>query len=336
MRRVKTLQNLLPGLALAVAIALVAAGIEQLEIGLLGHPLLDGLVAAILLGVLVRSVLGRREGCGPGIAFAAKPVLEIAIVCLGGTISATSLLTSGLPLIAAIVGVVLAALLLSYGIGRALGLDDRLATLVACGNSICGNSAIMAAAPAIGAPPAEIAAAIGFTAVLGVLVVVLLPALAPLLGLGQWQYGIVAGLSVYAVPQVLAAAAPVGTLATQVGTLVKLVRVLMLGPVVLAIGLLRGRTAGKHLPLALLVPWFILGFVALMALRSLGLIPDDAAAALQVASVALTLVAMAGLGLSVDLRQVLAAGGRVLAAGALSITLLIGLAVLAATLLPAG
>ena len=83
-----------------------------------------------------------------------------------------------------------------------------MAVLVACGNSICGNSAIAAVAPVIGADGKDVAASIAFTAVLGVLVVLGLPLLVPLLRLSETQYGVLAGLTVYAVPQVLAATAP--------------------------------------------------------------------------------------------------------------------------------
>jgi uncharacterized membrane protein YadS len=75
-----------------------------------------------------------------------------------------------------------------------LGLSHRLATLVACGNSICGNSAIAAVAPVIGADGEEVAASITFTAVLGVAVVLAMPPLAVALNLGMIQAGIVAGL----------------------------------------------------------------------------------------------------------------------------------------------
>src|SRR6202008_1901383 len=121
---------------------------------------------------------------------------------------------------------------------RALGLPQRISILIACGNSICGNSAIAAVAPVIGAAADEIAASIAFTAVRGVIVVLLLPLLAPVLLLSLTQYGVLAGLTVYAVPQVLAATLPIGALANQVGTVIKLVRVLMLGPVVLGLSLL--------------------------------------------------------------------------------------------------
>jgi uncharacterized integral membrane protein (TIGR00698 family) len=206
-----------------------------------------------------------------------------------------------------------------------------MAILVACGNAICGNSAIAAVAPVIGAEPKDIAAAIAFTAVLGVLMVLGLPLLIPLLKLSANQYGILSGLTVYAVPQVLAATVPAGLVSTQVGTLVKLVRVLMLGPVVVAFslfgGALRGEAADtaapRRLPLLRLVPWFILGFLMLAALRSLALGPDAAIAPITRIAGFLTVVSMAALGLGVDVRVIGRVGGKVTAAVTLSLLLLL-------------
>ena len=156
-----------------------------------------------------------------GIAFSAKQMLETAVVLLGATISYSAIAASGLSLIAAIVGTVAVVLAASYGISRLLGLPVRLSILVACGNSVCGNSAIAAIAPVIGADGDDIVSSISFTAVLGVMMVLGLPLLVPLLKLSPSQYGILAGLTVYAVPQVLAATVPVGLISTQIGTLGK-------------------------------------------------------------------------------------------------------------------
>jgi uncharacterized integral membrane protein (TIGR00698 family) len=245
---------------------------------------------------------------------------------LGGTISAAAIINSGAAMIFAVVVVVAASLLISYGIARMVGLDETVSTLVACGNSICGNSAIVATAPIIQAPAEDVAAAIAFTAALGILVVLLLPLGFKIFGLSQWQYGVIAGFTVYAVPQVLAATVPVGQLSTQIGTLVKLMRVLMLGPVVLLIALLHGGRRRVPLSSSVLVPWFIVGFVLMMAARSVGLLPDFVLPSLSTASSTLTLMSMAALGLSVDLRSVASSGGRVLAAGFLSIVALFVLA----------
>jgi uncharacterized integral membrane protein (TIGR00698 family) len=215
----------------------------------------------------------------------------------------------------------------SYALGRVLGLPKRMAVLVACGNAICGNSAIAAVAPVIGAKPADVASSIAFTATLGVIVVLALPLLVPLIGLSVTQYGVLAGLTVYAVPQVLAATAPMDLVSTQLGTLVKLVRVLMLGPVVIALSVLVGRQEGPKPGLRLnrLVPWFIVGFLSLALLRSLDAIPEAFLQVVMPVTTFLTVIAMAALGLGVDLKVLGNVGGRMTLAVTLSLLVLIAI-----------
>ncbi|HBN50707.1 MULTISPECIES: YeiH family protein [Thalassospira] len=327
------LKSLLPGLFLTTAIALIAKLVEQAERSLLGHGWIESLVFAILLGVVVRSVFGLAKLFHDGVRFCGKTVLEIAIVLLGASISAQALGQAGFGLIAAIVLVVCTSLFLSFHIGRLLGLSKHLAMLVACGNSICGNSAIAATAPVISAKSDDVAASIAFTAVLGVLFVFALPLVHVGLGLSAAQYGIFSGLTVYAVPQVLAATAPAGPLAVQVGTLVKLIRVLMLGPVIFALALMGGRKREVRLPVTQMVPWFIVGFVATMAARSFGMIPEIALEPMRTISSFLTILAMAALGLSVDIRSVMHVGGRVMAAALLSLLVLCALGLLVLVIL---
>ncbi|MRI55273.1 putative sulfate exporter family transporter [Methylobacterium sp. DB1607] len=335
-----TIERVLPGLALCFAVTAAAVGLESMEAQLFGRAWLEALVLAILLGTAVRTAWNPGRRFFPGIAFGAKTVLEVAVVLLGASLSVTTLLEAGPGLLAGIAAVVALAIAASYGIGRALGLHHRLAILVACGNSICGNSAIAATAPVIGADGEDVASSIAFTAVLGVLVVLGLPLLVPLFGLSPMQYGVLAGLTVYAVPQVLAATAPVAALSVQVGTLVKLVRVLMLGPVVLALSLGASRlreetdapaphvTAGDRpksgrVAIHHLVPWFILAFLGVAASRSAGLIPQAALAPIAETANVLTIVSMAALGLTVDVRSVAGAGLQVTLAVVASLAALI-------------
>lgn len=323
--------GLIPGIVLSVIITLVSLAVQYLEERFFSHPYLEALVIAILLGMGVRAAWEPDARWHAGIAFSAKQILETAVVLLGATISYSAIAASGLSLIAAIVGTVAIILAASYGICRLLGLPVRLAILVACGNSVCGNSAIAAIAPVIGADGDDIVSSISFTAVLGVVMVLGLPLLVPLLKLSPSQYGILAGLTVYAVPQVLAATVPVGLVSTQIGTLVKLVRVLTLGPIVVCFSLfgrtLRNDPAGpaksSRFNLFQLVPWFIIGFLVLAALRSFEILPNSAAAPiLRVASL-LTVVSMAALGLGVDLNVLRRVGGTVTAAVTLSLILLL-------------
>jgi uncharacterized integral membrane protein (TIGR00698 family) len=314
----ESLKRLLPGTFLCVAITLAALLLERMEIFLIDQRYLEALVLALLLGVVVRTVWKPGSLWNDGINFSAKFVLEFAIVLLGASVSVTMVAALGSLLILGIACIVALAIGASYLLSRALGLPQRMAILVACGNSICGNSAIAAVAPVIGADADDIASSISFTAVLGVVVVLGLPLLVPILQLSLTQYGVLAGLTVYAVPQVLAATLPIGALSNQVGTVIKLVRVLMLGPVVLGLALLarRVRPAGDRVDrrrprLGELVPWFIIGFLIVLAIRSMGLIPQNIVPAITGLAALLTTVAMAALGLGVDVRVVARTGVRV-------------------------
>lgn len=318
------LVRLLPGLALCGAVTGTAQALVMAERRLFGAVWLEGLVLAIVVGAMVRTCWTPGERFRPGIAFSARLLLEIAVMLLGASVSAAALLAAGPALLGGIAAVVVAAIACAYGIGRLFGLPHRMAILVACGNSICGNSAIAAVAPVIGAGGEEVAASISFTALFGVALVLALPLSVPLLHLSSLQYGAFAGLTVYAVPQVLAATAPVGPVAVQLGTLVKLMRVLMLGPVVLGLTLLTRREipdtqAPGRLPLHRLVPWFFLGFLGLAALRSLDLIPTAALHPAAEAASLLTVVSMAALGLETDIRSAARAGLPVTAVVMLSL-----------------
>jgi uncharacterized integral membrane protein (TIGR00698 family) len=329
--RVGAIRRLASGLVLVAVVAGAAAALALLQTRALGVTILDRLVLAILLGAAVRTTWTLPAALEPGVAFAATPLLELAIVLLGAAVDLPVVLRAGPALALGIVALVVLALLLGYVIGRALQLPPRLAALVATGNAICGNSAIAALAPAIGATTAEVTQAIAFTAVLGIGVVLGLPLLIAPLALSDYQFGVLAGISVYAVPQVLAATVPVSALAAQVGTLVKLVRVLMLGPVIVAVSFVQSRmvrrAATEHRPPAPPLPWFLVGFLLLATFRTLGVVTEPVARQLSGLSGGLTLVAMAGLGLGVDLRQLRQAGGRVALAAGLAMLTLVGLGV---------
>lgn len=330
--------ELAPGIGVCVVLTVLAFALQDIERRLAGEAWLEALVVAILLGVAVRTLWTPTPRWTAGIDFCGKFLLEFAVVLLGASISAATVFALGPAMLIGIACVVSLALVLSYAICRSLGLPQRMAILIACGNSICGNSAIAAVAPIIGADSDDVATSIAFTAVLGVAVVFGLPLLVPLLNLSLEQYGVLAGLTVYAVPQVLAATLPIGALSNQVGAVVKLVRVLMLGPLVLGLSLISGRlgepamasSAGRagdrpkpiKPGLHELVPWFIVGFLLVAAVRSLGLIPQSLLDPLKSTAAILTTVSMAALGLGVDVRVVAQAGVRVTTAVTVSLIVL--------------
>lgn len=296
-----------PGIVLCIAVSIVALLVQHIEMIIIGHTLIESLVIAIVIGILCSTFITLPKSLSYGISFSTKQVLELAIVLLGASINISALLAAGPVMLVSIAGVVIVGIFISTRISQVFGLNSKLAILIACGNSICGNSAIAAIAPVIGADKKDVASSITFTAVLGVVVVLTLPLLIAIVNLSLYQYGVLAGMTVYAVPQVIAATFPVSQISGEVGTLVKLVRVLMLGPVVLFFALrfrdVRTSPATPALQLNRYLPWFIIGFVGFAVLRSVGLVPSAAIDPLREVSRFLTIIAMAALGLGVDIRS---------------------------------
>lgn len=314
----------IPGLLLCGGVAALAEAIEAAEALLFGARWVESIVLAIAIGIAVATWRPASLRFRPGIELSAKGLLEIAIVLLGASVSYSAVRSAGAELVAGVAAIVFVSIGLTYAIGRVFGLSSKLAVLIACGNSICGNSAIVAVAPVIEAEAEDVTAALAFTAGLGVLAVLLLPLFYHHLGLTLPQYGVVAGITVYAVPQVLAATAPVGALSVQIGTLVKLIRVLMLGPVVFLLGVAMKMSGTKAAAREKrpAVPWFILGFFVMATLNSCGLVTASQAGVMASLASILTTLAMAALGLSVNLRAFLHAGGKVMLVATVSVILL--------------
>lgn len=300
-----------PGLALSFLVAGVALSIGFSQRALIGFAYVDEVVLAILVGAIIRLAWSPGTAFTNGIKFCAKTLLECAIVLLGASLSFRTLWEAGFSLLAAVLVTVLVTLVFSYTVCRAFKLSPTTSLLVASGTSICGNSAIVAVGSVIGAKHQEMTATISFTSILGVIAIIFLPLLV-LLGYSERQYGILAGLTAYAVPQVLAATVPVGAVSLQIGTFVKLLRILMLGPVILGVTLVSGyraRALSKGVPdrqanfLNRLVPWFIIGFVIVASLATMNALPEQVVKTSRWMSQTLTILSMAALGLSVELKE---------------------------------
>ena len=323
--------RILPGLGLCAALGAAGLAFALAETRVIGHPVIEGLVVVIVLGTIVRSLWTPPTLFNAGVDFAGKTLLEVAVFLLGASVDLPLLLRAGPALAGGIFILVVVSLSTSLLIGRWAGLPPTLAILVACGNAICGNSAIVAVASVIDAEGEHVASAITFTAILGVLLVVGLPLLIGPLGLSDYQFGVLAGLTVYAVPQVLAAAFSVSALAGQMGTLVKLLRVLLLGPVVLFFALRqRSQETRTAIHWSRFIPWFIIGFLMLAFLRSTGVLPARVIDVSRTISSLLTITAMAALGLGVNLRDLARVGRPMVVAvgGSLVVMLLLSLALI--------
>lgn len=222
----------LPGLALAVGVALVATALGRLV------PVVGGPVSGIVLGVLVAVAVRPGERTRPGVAFAARGVLQAAVVLLGAQLSLGQVLRVGagsLPVMLVTLAVCLAA---AYWIGRRLGVVRDLRTLIGVGTGICGASAIAAVTPVIGAAEAEVAYAVSTIFVFNIAAVLTFPALGHLLGLGQHAFGLFAGTAVNDMSSVVAAATTYGGPAADYAVVVKLARTLLIIPVCLGLAAL--------------------------------------------------------------------------------------------------
>src|SRR5690606_25711950 len=228
-------------------------------------------------------------------------------------------------------GAVLVCLAAMEPLGRLLGVAPGLRRTLAVGTGVCGASAIAAAAPVVDADDDEAAMAVGLVSLLGAAGVVAFSLLAEPLGLGERAYALVVGATLHEVGHVLAAGAAMGPTALDLATLVKLVRVAMLAPALLLLGVLVRQAgvnggsgapnpAGPHPTEAgsgpsrrrVLLPGFLIGFLLLGAARTVGAVPGAWVGPLSTASMLLTAAAMAGIGLGVDLAALRRAGGRAL------------------------
>jgi uncharacterized integral membrane protein (TIGR00698 family) len=299
---------LVPGLALASGIALVA----RIVAGALPSALSEILVA-VLLGIVVANVAPLPAATSPGIRFAVQRVLRAGIVLLGARLSLGAVVAIG----AGALGLVLVSMTVAFTValvvGRALRLPRRLALLIGVGTAVCGNSAIVATAPVVRAEEREVSFAVATITLFGTLAVFVFPLVGRALGLGDTTFGVWSGVAVNDTSQVVAASAAFSTQARDVATVVKLVRNALMAPLIVLIAWWWQRDAdaapanvGRSVRSA--VPLFVLGFLGLALLRTVGLIPPNGAAVLDEIAKALILVALAGVGLSTRLVQLRSIG----------------------------
>ena len=309
---IQTAQRTAPGVALTVAIAVVATFIGT------ALPLLGAPVAGILIGVALSGLMNGRDGLRPGLALSSKTILQLAVVVLGSQLSLREVAQVGVSSLPVMLGTLTACLLAAYVVGRRLGVDADLRTLIGVGTAICGASAIAAASPVIRARSHVIAYAISTIFCFNIAAVLLFPPLGHLLGLSQNQFGLFAGTAVNDTSSVVAAATTYGAVAGNHAVVVKLTRTLMIIPICIGLGwLVNRRETGVTAERAKTptVPWFLMGFVIVAAANSVGLIPASAHVSLQHASVFLITVALVAIGLSTDFAGFRRAGARPLLLG---------------------
>ncbi|WP_227425220.1 YeiH family protein [Pengzhenrongella sicca] len=299
-----------PGLAAVAGATALAFAVAHVV------PALNAATVAVVLGALAANLGLHPPVLRPGTHVATTRLLRIAVVLLGLQLALPDLVHLGLGGLAVVLGTVAVTFTGTQLLGRALGLPPARSLLVATGFSICGASAIAAMREVAGGEEEDTAVAIALVTLCGSLAIVVLPALAGPLGLEPAAFGAWVGASVHDVGQAVATASRVdGALTTAV--VVKLSRVVLLAPLVAAVALTRrtrrGAAAGGRRPPIL--PLFVVGFLAAIALRSAELVPDSALAVAAGAQHVLMVAALAGLGTGIDRRTLRATGGRTLGLG---------------------
>ena len=306
------------GLAVALLASFAGLGIHLLL------PAVPWLTASLVLGVLA-SIVARRFVDGPlkpGLAIASRRLLRLGIVLLGLSLSLTSIAALGWFAIVGIVVLVALAFGVTYAVARLLRLEGDQPMLLAAGFSICGVSAVGAFASARGTEK-DAATPVTLVTLFGTAAIVVLPLLAGAIGLDVTDFGRLTGASVHDVGQVVATAQTAGAVALAAAVVVKLTRVLLLAPMVAIASLAARRPGVKNPPV---VPLFIVGFLALVLVRTLLPVPDLVLDVVAYAQSALLAAALFAIGASLRLEQLVRSGGRALAAGAISWAIIVGLA----------
>jgi uncharacterized integral membrane protein (TIGR00698 family) len=304
-----------PGLALVSSLAACGFALRYMP----GLNLVSPMILSILLGIGVQNIVGTPAAAKPGVTFSMRRILRAAIILLGLQLSAQQIAEVGGRGVVIIATVLAATFVMTKLLGRLLGVERKLAELIAAGTAICGASAVIATNTVTDAPDEDVAYAVACVTVFGSMAMLGYPVLEHVLQLSPHAYGLWTGASIHEIAQVVAASFQDGKAAGEFGTIAKLTRVSMLAPVVMVLGLVASRRSpGQGARKSAPVPLFVLGFIALVILNSLFAIPAAPKGWILVATTFLLSMSLAAMGLETDIRRLAAKGLRPLALGALS------------------
>lgn len=301
------------GIILSLLLAIIARELTHFSF----FSMMGPMIIAILLGMLWRSLFGVEASAGVGISFTSKYLLRAGIILLGFTINLHELFAAGplvftLALVAVVLGFTAVGLF-----GKWLRVDPTLGLLVASGTAICGAAAIAAVSAPVKAKHDESAISIAVIALLGTVFAIIDTLLYSVFPISAAHYGLFTGSSLHEIAHVVAAATPAGDKGMEMALLVKMSRVLLLIPVVLLVGIWKGKkekenvVSDKKLP----IPWFIFGFLLVSLLNSGEIVSESWTQHFVSAAYLLMTMAMAAMGLSVKWEVIRQKGGRLLLAG---------------------
>lgn len=281
------------------------------------------LIVGIILGMLYANSLRNHlpETWVPGIQFCTKQVLRTGIVLYGFKLTFQSVVAIGLPAIFIDVIIVTATILLGILFGKWLKMDKDLALLTATGSAICGAAAVLGAEPVVKSEPHKTAVAVSTVVIFGTLSMFLYPALfrAGIIPLTPEEMGIYTGSTLHEVAHVVGAGNAMGKEISDAAIIVKMIRVMMLAPVlvVMSFALARAalRAANKGSDTAIrrgkiTIPWFAFGFLAVIGFNSLNLLPAPVVSGINNFDTFLLTMAMTALGAETSIEKFKRAGAK--------------------------
>ena len=301
------------GVAICFAVAAVSVLLEEVIPG----GLLGASIIALFMGTILNSFF-HPKWIKPALKFTSKRILKLAIILLGASLSMATVVSVGGQTFFVMIFTFAMCFGGGYFVRKLFGLNWKLGNLISAGTGICGGSAIAAIAPVIDADDKDIAFAMSSTFLFDMVMIALYPLMGKALGMNEIAYGIWAGTSVNDTASVVASGYAFSEAAGDFATMVKLTRTIAIIPTVLVFAWVGTRIKKKELQaqgggkvnILKIVPWFICGFLALAAAKSLGWIPANVSALLKTASKFLMVTALAAIGLNTSLLDFKKAGLR--------------------------
>ncbi len=315
MEAIKKTGKLVPGFAAALIIAAISKLIESiLPIHLIGAS-----VIALFIGMIINHFWKPNDTFSAGLKFTSKKILKFAIILLGASLNIKIVLEVGKMSLCVMAFTLFTCFGVGYFVGRALKINWKLSNLISAGTGICGGSAIAAIAPVIDADDSDIAYAMSATFLFDMAMIVLFPIMGQAMGLSDMAYGLWAGTAVNDTSSVVAAGYAFSEAAGDFATMVKLTRTLSIIPTVIAFALINARIKRKEagaggaavkakLGLTKIIPWFILGFLALAVINSFGVIPQAVSSGMKDVSKFLMVSALAAIGLNTSFKDMKKSG----------------------------
>ncbi len=305
------------GLALAALVAVVANYIS----GFIPYHLISGGVFALIIGMLLNPLVARYGVFKAGIGLVSKQVLRLAIILMGITLSFSQVFSVGRYSLIVMCFTLLAAFGGGYLLGKLFGMNWKLSGLISAGTGICGGSAIAAIAPTIDAKDRDVAYAISATFIFDVLMVILFPIAGRYFGMSDMGFGLWAGTAVNDTSSVVAAGYAFSDAAGAFSVIVKLTRTLSIIPTVLIFSFINERinakeaaraggatVARKKISFKKIFPYFILMFLAMVAIKSTGIVPDIVSKNIEILSKFFMVMALGAIGLKTSFKEVSRSG----------------------------